>query len=111
MATYIELRDLFGDGDIRKKIETAIAIASQIILSGGDTAAPFDQTAGAHDLRIKWANDALKNTTREAEKLHKYVLAANSELTAGQIQGASDSAIQSNVNGAIDAIATAVYGA
>ncbi len=111
MATYTELRGLFGDGDIIQKIEVAVSIAAQTIAAGNDDAAPFDQTAGAHDLRIKWAAAAINNTANEAKRMIKLVLAANAANTVTQIQNASDAVIQSNVNASIDVIATAIYGA
>lgn len=110
MATYDELTALFGDGNMRRKLEVAVVVSAQTILSGADTVAPFDQTAGQHELRAKWGNAALTSTETEAIRLWKYVLAANSGLTVAQIRGAADSDIQVNVDGAVDAIATAVYG-
>ena len=113
MATYLELRSVFGDGDFRQKIETAVVIAAYKIMSGLDTSSPFDQTAGLHDLRIHWANDALSSTAKEAERIHKFVLAANAGATLAQIANAPDNganSIQENVEKSIDAIAAAVYG-
>jgi hypothetical protein len=110
MATYTELRSLFGDGDIIQKIEVAISIAAQTVAAGNDDAAPFDQTAGAHDLRVKWAAGAITDTAAEAKRMVKLVLAANAGSTVTQIKNASDAIIQSNVNASVDAIAAALYG-
>ena len=110
MATYTELRSLFGDGDLQVKLQVAVVVASQIILSGADTVAPWDQTAGAHELRAKWSNAALSSTVGEAERMLKFVLAANRALTIEQIRGASDSGIQDAVNGCVDAVAQATFG-
>ncbi len=109
MATYIELRNLFTDTDLNNKIEVAIAIAAEMVASGNDDVAPFDQTAGAHDNRVRWAAAAITNTAVEAKRILKLVLAKNSNFSVAQIQGASDSAIQSNVNESVDVIATALY--
>lgn len=111
MATDSELRDLFGDGAIRKRIEVAMIIVAQEILSAGDTAAPYSQDAGAHILRAKWAWLAFTSLSRQAEYLHFYVLAANANLTVEQINSASEAAIQSNIRNAVDEIAAAIYGA
>lgn len=111
MATYTEIRDLFGDGDLLKKVEAAIAIAAEKIAAGNDDGAPFDQTAGAHDLRVKWAAAALQNTAQEAQRIYKIVLAKNAGATVANIQSATDEAIQSNVDASVDLIAKAVYGA
>ena len=112
MATYLDLRALFFDTDLKYKMETAVAIAAQTILDGDDTAdPPWDQTAGQHDLRVKWANSALNGTSGAAGQVLKYVLASNSGLSVAQIQGATDAVIQSNVNVAIDGLASAQFGA
>ena len=108
MATYTELRDLFGDGDLQKKIQVAVVEAARLVLKSEDTGTPFDQTAGAHDDRLVWAARALSNTTRTAENVWKFVLAENKGATVVQIQDASDTAIQTNVNGAVDGLAQAI---
>lgn len=110
MATYLELRQLFFNTDLHYKVEVAAAIGAQTILAGDDTSAPFDQAAGKHELRVKWANQALNSIESTANQLLKYVVAANSSLTVAQIQGANDNAIQSNVNEAIDELASAQFG-
>lgn len=111
MATYLELQALFSDSDLQDKIEAAVTIAAQTILDGDDSSdPPWDQTAGVHDLRVKWANSALQNTRGTALQILKYVLAANAANTVTQIQNATDAAIQANVNVAIDGLATAQYG-
>ena len=109
MATYQELRGLFGDSDLTEKIEVAVAIASNTIAAGDDDSAPFDQTAGAHDNRVRWAAAAITNTRNEALRIQKLVIADNAALTTVQILGASDSAIQSNVNASVDVIAAALF--
>lgn len=112
MATYLELKSLFSDSDMQDKIQTAVAIAAQTILSGDDTSdPPWDQTAGQHDLRVKWANAALNSTSATADQMLKYVLAANNGLSVSAIQSAADSAFQSNVNEAVDGLASAQFGA
>jgi len=110
MATYEELRALFGVGELRAKVEVAVVVAAQTIISGADTVAPFAQTAGAHALRAKWANTALDSSESESVRLWKYALAANRAAAVADIRNATDSTIQTNVNGAVDAIATAIYG-
>lgn len=112
MATYLELRTIFTDSDLMEKLEVAVIIAAQTILAGDDdTDPPWDQTAGAHDIRVKWAAAAIKSTSTVATAMLKAVLAANNTLTVAQIQGASDAAIQSNVEAVIDSIANAEFGA
>ena len=106
MATYEELRGLFQEVSLRNKVEVAVCEAARIIASAEDsTDPPWDQTAGAHDLRIKWAVKAIQSTVSEAERVYKYVLAANKSATVAQIMSASDTAIQDNVNDVVDLLA------
>lgn len=93
MATYIQLYDeLQSDSALRNKVAVACCIKAQALI---DLASP---TAA----QITWASNALAAPATAAAKLLPYVLAANNTLTLAQIQGASDSAIQSGVNAAVD---------
>lgn len=94
MATYTEIYDLRSNSDLRNKIVVAVAIKAAAIL---DSATP---TAA----QIAWAKAAIANPMGQADDLLVYVLAKNAALTAAQITGASDAAIQTAVNGAIDKI-------
>jgi len=111
MATYDELRSLFGDGDLQRKLEVAVLVAAQTILSGQDTTnPPWSQEAGQHEVRAKWANAALSNTSAEAVRMLRFVLAANKDLTVAQIQAVTDTQVQNAVNAILDEIASAAYG-
>lgn len=105
MASYVELRALYGDEALTKKIEVAVAIAANKIASGNDGGSPFDQAAGKHGLRVQWAKQAITNTSTVAANVLKLVLAANAGLTVTQINNASDAAVQSGVEAVIDALA------
>ena len=105
MATYTELRSLYGDEDLTRKVEVAVTIAAHTISTGADTAAPFDQTAGKHDLRVLWAQDAISNTSAVALDTLKLVLAANESQSLTTIQSATDTQIQDAVNAVVDALA------
>ena len=106
MATYEEIRSLFQEISLRNKVEVAVCEAARIIAAVEDTTdSPWDQAAGAHDLRVKWAAKAIQSTASEANRVYKYVLAANKSATISQILGASDSAIQGNVNEVVDLLA------
>lgn len=107
MATYIELFNLFNSSDLRNKVAVAVAICAEEILTGNDDSAPYDQTAGAHDVRVQWAGTAVANTIQVAGDVLKLVLAANNTLTTTQINNATDTAIQNNVRDVIDELATA----
>jgi hypothetical protein len=109
MATYLEVRSLFGESELIKKVMVAAIISAEKISSGNDDVPPFDQTAGMHDNRVRWAANAITDTAQESDRLLKVVLAANADLTLAQIEGATDAAIQSNVDAAVDLIATALF--
>lgn len=109
MATYLELRDIFENPDLLKKVMVAVVVAAETISSSNDTNPPWDQTAGAHDNRIRWAANAITDTKGEARRIMKVVIAANKNLSVAQIEGASDNSIQSNVDAAVDAVAAALF--
>lgn len=99
MATLQELRALFDDSDLMEKTESAIVIAAQQLLVGTPTAA--DKA---------WAAEVLSNPGGEARKAWRYVLAANEGLSSSAIQGASDSAIQTQVGNAVPHLVDALAG-
>lgn len=107
MATYLELRGLFVHSDLKNKVEVATAVCAYEVLSGGDTAAPYSQVAGAHDKRVRWAGRAIQQSEAAAQDILKLVLAANAALTVTQIQNATDTAIQGGVRGVIDEVSSA----
>ena len=102
MATYLELRNLYNDSELRNRVAVAIAIAADTVMRGTDNVAPFSQTAGDHDLRVIWAKGALGNTEGFTPPFWQSALAANSTLTVAQITGATDAALQSKINEAVD---------
>lgn len=105
MATYVELRALYGDEALTKKVEVAVTIAANKIALGTDTSGGFSQVAGKHDLRVQWAKQAIYNTGETAKSVLKLVLAANASLTVAQINGANDASIQTAVEAVIDSLA------
>lgn len=92
MATYTELFDLGSNTALRNRISIALVIKAQALLA---VASP---TAN----EVKWANSAITDPILLADKLMNYVLAANKAATTSQIISATDSAIQTNVDAAID---------
>ena len=94
MATYPELFALRSNSDLQDRSAVAVVKKAQVIL---DSATP---TIAA----VTWANEALQNPASKAGLLLNYVLAANSTLTVAQIESASDSALQTNVDAAVDVI-------
>ena len=98
MATFDELRALFGYDDLRKKIEVAVIVAAEAI-HGEDPA-----TAN-HANRLKWAKAAFISPLTMAKQMVMAVLATNKDFTVEQITGALDATIQAKVDAAVDLFA------
>ncbi len=94
MATYEELYSLTNNSELRNKIEVAVAVKAQGLIDG--------QTPTAAE--IAWASGAIDSPRSMAESLLVYVLAANKDATLPAILSASDSAIQGNVDAAVDTL-------
>ncbi len=110
MATYAELHAILTDNiagaqTLREKVFVAGLVAAETIVSVADTVAPWDQTAGAHDQRLKWVDRFLGSPDAVTRELFGIVVAANAGVSQAGILGASDTAIQTNVNESIDSLA------
>jgi len=99
MATLTELATLYGDGDLLNKVSAAIVIAAKGLLDGTPTAA--DRA---------YAAKVFSGPKNEAQRVLKYVLAANAAQTVAAIQGATDAAIQANVDTAVPILVAADAG-
>ena len=98
MATYTELYELRNDSAIKNKVVTACIIAAETVMNELGT-------VDNHVNRLLWAKGVFANPSAEANRMYMAILAANSDLSVAQIQGASDSAIQANINDHIDLFA------
>ena len=99
MATYEELFILHSDNDpLLQKITVANWIAADIIRLEVDT-------TPNHANRLTWAAGVLLGGVSSAQQMLNAVLAQNRALTVAQINGASDSDIQTAVNAAVDLVA------
>lgn len=92
MATYNELRSLYGDGALKNRVEVAVCMKAHAVL----------QEATPSAARLAWSKTALQGPAAEADYLLKYALAANAALTLAQIQSAADSALLSAIGAAVD---------
>ena len=99
MATYLELHALREDDDLLKKTLVAVTIAA---LNVKDDASP----PGNQVDREAWAARALSDPSAMARKFYPLLLAANKDASVAAIQGASDAAILTAVEGAIDLFST-----
>jgi hypothetical protein len=98
MATYIELRQLYGHGDLLNRIEVACIVAAETIRTESA------ETAN-HANRLVWAKSTFSGSRRAAEQMLMALLAANKALTVAQLTGVSDTDLQAAVDGAVDIFA------
>jgi len=99
MATYAELLTAAEDDNLTKKARVAVIIAADVVRA---------ESAGTanHAARLAWASRALQDPVTEGRRALWCALAQNSTLTLAQLTGASDAAVQTAVNAAIDLLAT-----
>ena len=98
MATYAELFSLKNDSAFRNKIAVAVCVAADTIrIEAVDVA--------NHANRIIWAKRAFENPVAIANDVQTAIIIANKTFTVAQIQGASDSTIQDNVDAVVDIFA------
>ena len=96
MANLLELKKLFGHSDLQDRVQAALIIAVQATLSGTPT-----------EPQMKYAAHVFSNPKGEGDKALMSVLAANNTATVAQITGASQSAIQTNVDDVISTLSAA----
>lgn len=97
MATYLEIYNIQVDAgwnDFLSKVRIASAKKAAAIIDS--------TTPGA--TALEWAKGAIKNPTQAGNDLVTYIVAVNSTATTTQILSATDNAIQTNIDAAVDAI-------
>lgn len=103
MATYTELAQLYSVGTLREIVRVAVVDAALTIIGE-------DQGTANHAARYVWAAKAIASPDGEATRFLMGILVANKAATVAQIQSATDSAVQSNVDALVDAFALADAG-
>lgn len=98
MATYAELLTAAENEPLRQKIRVACWVAADVVRAEVDT-------TPNHANRMLWAREVFKNPDLVAAQMVTAVLAQNRAATLAQITGASDSAVQTAVNDAINLLA------
>lgn len=98
MATYTELRGLINDPTLKDRVSIALLIAAEAIRTE-------DAGTANHVNRLLWAKKVLQDPDGNADDMLRALLAQNAALTVAQIQGATDAAIQTAVNGAVNIFA------
>ena len=93
MATYTELKALQSDSVLQDKIAVACVIAAHTRLSGTPSAA-----------EAVWASGVIQSPGPVAKAVINAVLAANKTASVATIQGATDAAIQTNVDSVVDGL-------
>lgn len=102
MATYLELRGLFSDGDLANKVVMATVIEAQTI---AERISPVPTTA-----EKAWIEAVFESPVTQGGKVLMAVLAANKSTSVAGIQGASDSVIQTNVSNIVPILVDALAG-
>jgi hypothetical protein len=97
MATYNELASLNEDAGWP-------AFADKALISVIKKATEIVDEASPSATRLSWARSALGSPRGSTNELIFYAVAKNSGLTTAQILGASDSAVQTNIDEAIDSL-------
>ena len=98
MATYLELRSLYGHGDLTNRIEVAVIVAAEKIRTeASDTA--------NHANRLTWAKATFGGPRRAAEQMLMALLAANRASTTAALIGVSDTDLQTAVDNAVNIFA------
>lgn len=98
MATYSELFSIRSEADLLEKVTVAVVIAAESIRT--DATPPANQAA-----RLVWASQVFADPGKEARRMLWALLAANESATLANILGATDAAIQANVDVAVDLFA------
>lgn len=88
MATYAELRALFAEDDLRRKVETAVVIAAEAELAA---------SPGSVNGR-SWGLKVLRSPTEWGRIGFHSLLASNESASVAAIQGALDTTIQTDVD-------------
>jgi len=98
MAAYTDLYGLFNNSELRNKMRVAVVVAAETIRGE-------DAGTDNHANRLVWAKNAFQNPESAADAMLKALLAANKDLEVAQITGASDAAIQTKVDAAVNVFA------
>lgn len=90
MATYTEIRQQFSNDELRNRVVTATVIAANNMLAGTPT-----------EPEKAYARAVFQSPRAEGEIVFMSVLAANKDATVAQIEGASDTSIQNQVDAVV----------
>lgn len=100
MASYLDLRNQFSNSELRNRVTTAVTVAAYNLLQGAPT---------ANDRA--WARSVFESPDNAGRVAFMAVLAANKDATIAQIDGATDAAIQTQVDAVVPSLVLALSGA
>jgi hypothetical protein len=98
MATYAELYSLKNNDDLLHKVAVAVIVAA-------DTIRAEDAGTTNHANRLVWASEAFGSPVGKSRQVLWALLAANKDVALAGITGATDAAIQANVDAVVDVLA------
>lgn len=99
MATYAELRTASESPALLIQVKVACIIAA-------DTVSLESAATPLHAERLLWAKRVYENPDTMAQRMVWAVLAKNKAATPAQIAAATDAAVQTNVDAAVNVLAT-----
>ena len=98
MATYIEIRGLFGNSELRLLAEVACIVSAETIRLE-------DPSTDNHANRLLWAKAAFRNPRQIRDQMLMALLASNKDATVANILAVTDEAMQTLVDAAVDVFA------
>jgi hypothetical protein len=99
MATLLELLQAAANDVLKQKVRAACFIAAEKVRVESSGIAN-------HTARLAWAKSVFANPEAEGNRMVWAVVAQNSTATLAQITGASDAAVQTAVDAAVDVFAS-----
>jgi hypothetical protein len=99
MATYAELLTASNNDTLRQKVRVACVIAAEAVRTEASATTN-------HTNRLAWAKAVFMNPESEGNRMMWAVLAQNAAATYAAIIGATDAAVQTAVNAAVDVFAS-----
>jgi len=98
MATYLELRTIVDNNELRNRIQVAVMVAV-------DTIRQENPATENHANRMIWAASAIASPKSAADACLRIAIAQNKDYTVAQIIGADDVTLQAAVDSAINLLA------
>lgn len=95
MATYVELYTLRSDATLLQRISTALTVATNTIRLEAIN-------VPNHSNRVAWAQQVIRDPDTFAQRTLSLLLAINKDSSVAQIQGVTDTVIQTAVDNLVN---------